>query len=161
SPNMGYHSSPAVTALLTMFNVRLGAWFGNPNSSSKWQFSEPRMSLLLLFKELFGRTDARSDYVYLSDGGHFENLGVYELVRRHCRYIVVCDAGADPELGFFDLASLVRKCRCDFGIHINIDTSPLLRQGERELSRWHCAVGVIHYEDVDYRAIPGILVYLK
>ena len=50
-----------------------------------------------LFDELFGRTTSKGKYVYLSDGGHFENLGVYELIRRRCRHIVLCDAGADPE----------------------------------------------------------------
>ena len=44
---------------------------------------------------MFSRTDSFDRYVYLSDGGHFDNSGVYELIRRRCRYIVVCDAGAD------------------------------------------------------------------
>jgi Patatin-like phospholipase len=159
SPNMGYHSSPAVTALMTIFNVRLGWWLGNPRYS-KWRQPGPGMGSYLV-DELFGRTNARQDYVYLSDGGHFENLGVYELVRRRCRFILVCDAGADPKFEFFDLGSLVRKCRTDFGVRIEIDTTPLVRQGERSLSRWHCAIGKIHYEDVDPQAIPGILVYVK
>ena len=30
SPNMGYNSSPLITFLLTLFNIRLGWWFGNP-----------------------------------------------------------------------------------------------------------------------------------
>ena len=83
SPNMGYHSSTAVTALLAIFDVRLGSWLGNPRSAL-WYRHEPILSLALLYKELFGRTDADSNFVYLSDGGHFENLGVYELVRRRC-----------------------------------------------------------------------------
>ena len=77
SPNMGYHSSPAVTFLMTVFNARLGWWLGNP-AREKWCEPGPR-SGFYLFKELFGRTNANSKYIYLSDGGHFENLGVYEL----------------------------------------------------------------------------------
>jgi Patatin-like phospholipase len=160
SPNMGYHSSSAVTALLTVFNVRLGAWYGNP-SRGCWRNSGPRFALAHLVKELFGRTDARSDYVYLSDGGHFENLGVYELVRRRCRFIVLCDAGADPDFEFFDLAGLLRKCRTDFGIRIHLDVRPLHRQGDEQRSCWHCAIGTIHYDDVDPGAGTGTLVYLK
>jgi len=55
---------------------------------------------------------------YLSDGGHFENTGAYELLRRRVRYIVVCDSGCDPEYGFEDVANLVRKARIDFGAKI-------------------------------------------
>ena len=114
-----------------------------------------------LFEELFGRTNAKSRYVYLSDGGHFENLGVYELIRRRCRYIVVCDAGEDPALAFWDLGSLVRKCREDLGVRIEIDIAPLLKQRGSGKSRWHCAVGKIRYDDIDASAIPGMLLYIK
>ena len=93
--------------------------------------------------------------MYLSDGGHFENLGAYELVRRRCRYIVVCDAGADPGLSFWDLGSLVRKCRQDFGIRIEIDISPLLKKEGTPYAKWHCAVGQIHYNEVDVERPPG------
>ncbi len=97
----------------------------------------------------------------MSDGGHFENLGVYELIRRRCRHIVLCDAGADPELSFWDLGSLVRKCREDFGVRIEIDVSPLLKKSGSPHGRWHCAVGRIHYDDVDKKANPGTLFYVK
>jgi GNAT superfamily N-acetyltransferase len=158
APNMGYHSSPAVTALLTLFNVRLGAWLGNPHEDS-WQRGEPHLSLFLLAKELFGRTNRRSSYVYLSDGGHFENLGVYELVRRHCRFIVAVDAGQDGQYAFDDLGSLLRKCRSDLGVPIEIDVTPL--KPENGHSRWHCAIGQVRYDCLDPQAVPGVLVYLK
>jgi hypothetical protein len=160
SPNMGYHSSPAVTALLTVFNVRLGGWLGNPNQT-KWKNAEPQMALLLLLNELFGRTNRRSNYIYLSDGGHFDNLGVYELVRRHCRYIVVCDAGQDAGYAFYDLGSLIRKCRSDLGVPIEIDVTPIKPQGTEGHSKWHCVIGKIRYDALDPEAIPGLLVYIK
>ncbi len=56
----------------------------------------------------------------LSDGGHFDNLGVYELIRRCCRYIVLCDAGQDGRFVFEDLGDLIRRCRTDFGVEIDI-----------------------------------------
>jgi hypothetical protein len=160
SPNMGYHTSAAVTALLTMFNVRLGAWFGNP-ARSRWRNTEPRFALGLLLNELFGRTNRRSSYVYLSDGGHFENLGVYELVRRRCRLIVACDAGADPEYAFDDLGSLVRKCQIDLGVPIEIHAQPLRPETPESSSRAHCVVATLHYEAVDPDAPTGLLLYLK
>ncbi len=159
SPNAGYHSSPLVTILMTMFNARLGLWFGNP-ARPQWRRSGPGFAFYLL-GELFSRTTSKGRYVYLSDGGHFENLGAYELVRRRCRYIVVCDAGADPGHSFWDLGSLVRKCREDFGIRIEIDVSPLAKKEGTGYAKWHCAVGQIHYDEVDTGAFPGTLLYIK
>ena len=57
-------------------------------------------------------------YWYLTDGGHFENLGAYELIRRRLRLIVIIDAGGDPDYVFSDLANLIRKARLDFGAEI-------------------------------------------
>jgi hypothetical protein len=160
SPNMGYHSSPAMTALLTIFNFRLGAWVNNPKYGTV-RGTGPKVGLLYLLKELFGRTNDRSNFIYASDGGHFENLGVYELVRRRCRLIVACDAGADPEYKFEDLANLVRKCRIDLGISIQIDAALLKPGKDSPTSQRHCAIGVIRYKEVDPEAPDGILLYIK
>ncbi|HTU19394.1 MAG TPA: patatin-like phospholipase family protein [Gemmataceae bacterium] len=161
SPNMGYHSSPAVTVLLTAFNARLGAWVGNPKNLELWKGQGAWFGFGYLIKELFGRTNDKDGYVYLSDGGHFENLGVYELIRRRCRFIIVSDAGQDADHTFEDLGNLIRKCRIDFGIRIQIDLSSLHLQGDARRCRWHCAIGKIRYDDVDKRATTGTLVYIK
>ena len=96
NPNMGRASSPALAFLMTVFNVRLGWWLGNPRYPRLRPTAEPRRSVCAtLLLELFGGTTDDRKFVNLSDGGHFDNLGVYELVRRGCRYIVVCDAGQD------------------------------------------------------------------
>jgi len=160
SPNMGYHSAPAVTALLTLFNVRLGGWTTNPRSGPPGNYG-PRWGLFYFLKELFGRTNSRSSYIYLSDGGHFENMGVYELVRRRCRCIVVCDGEQDAKYGFNGLGSAVRKCLSDLGIHITIDLKPLHPAGDDKLVARHWAIGTIHYDAVHPGAQPGTLVFLK
>ena len=59
-------------------------------------------------------------YIYLSDGGHFENLGLYELVRRRVRFIICSDADADHAFTFEDLGGAIEKCRCDFGVEIKV-----------------------------------------
>lgn len=161
SPNMGYHSSPAVTVLLTVFNARLGAWVGNPKNRKHWKRHGPWFGYFHLFRELFGWTNDTDGYVYLSDGGHFENLGVYELVRRRCRFIIVSDAGQDGGHAFEDLGNLIRKCRIDFGIRIEIDLDALHLQEQTRRCRWHCAIGKVRYDDVDARAAVGTLVYIK
>ncbi|MEK6260601.1 MAG: patatin-like phospholipase family protein [Planctomycetota bacterium] len=144
SPNMGYHSSPAITALLTVFNVRLGAWFGNPSRASRTE-KNPAASGGLLLSELAGMTDA-SDYIYVSDGGHFENMGVYELIRRRCRFIVAVDAGEDPKF-HENVGRVVRQVRIDFGIWIEVDMAPVT-PGTNGLCASHLVVGRIHYGDV-------------
>lgn len=161
SPSMGYRSSGALAFILTVFNVRLGQWFGNPKCNEKhagpgWQ------GLWYLLKELFGRSDDRGRYVYLSDGGHFENLGIYELVRRRCRYIVACDAGEDPDMEFGDLANAIEKCRADFGINISINVERMKKDKESGISSSHYAIGTIEYDKVDPDpARNGVLVYIK
>jgi hypothetical protein len=57
---------------------------------------------------------------YLSDGGHFENTGCYELIRRRVPFIICSDAGQDPNYEFADFANLVRKARIDFGAEIQV-----------------------------------------
>ncbi|HEY2157728.1 MAG TPA: patatin-like phospholipase family protein, partial [Isosphaeraceae bacterium] len=128
---------------------------------SAWRAENPRHGGLLV-TELLGGTDGRHKYVHLTDGGHFENTGVYELVRRRCRYIVACDANTDRTAADENLANLVRLVRIDFGIRIEIDTTPLELDGEdTRLCRSHVVVGSVRYDDVDNGQVPGALVYIR
>jgi len=162
SPNMGYHTSVPLAFLMTVFNVRLGWWLGNSRHRATWRRREPRVGLFYLFCELLGATNDSRGYAYLSDGGHFENLGIYELVRRRCKYIVAFDAGEDREMKFEDLGNAVEKCRTDFGINIRIDLGRLRRDARTGLSGWHCVVGEIDYDMADKEADgKGTLVYIK
>jgi hypothetical protein len=167
SPNMGYNSSPLLTLVMTLFNARLGWWLGNPKyPSDAWKLPGPRLSMRPFIDEAFGLTDDENEWIYLSDGGHFENLGLYEMVLRRCEVIVVSDAGADPLYGYEDLGNAVRKIRIDLGIAIDFDLpmpmSPARKADPQSASTTghHCAIGSIRY-DVDDRAQDGILVYLK
>jgi len=157
SPNMGFYSQPALAFLMTLFDVRLGWWIGNPMKENKWRHGGPGVGFYWLLRELLGSTSDESEYVYLSDGGHFENLAVYELVRRGCKLIVASDASCDPGGGFGDLHNAIERCRTDFGVEIEVDVSNLKRQAG--LAPNHFAVGKIHYSsspDDD-----GVIVYLK
>ena len=71
--------------------------------------------------------DDTSKYVYLSDGGHFDNMGLYELVRRRCYRIVICDSEQDEDYFFEGIANAIRKCRVDFGVEITLDQLDCLR----------------------------------
>jgi hypothetical protein len=162
SPSMGMYSTPALTFLMTLLNARLGAWLGNPGpaGTATWAHGEPRPGVMLAVDELMGRTTDRRPYVYLSDGGHFDNLGLLEMVRRRCRFIVVVDAGADPEYGFADLANAVRRIRIDLGVRVELDAVDMSVARQRH-GNPHCLTGTVHYDQVDGGGAVGTLVYLK
>jgi hypothetical protein len=158
SPNMGSYSQPALAFLMTLFDVRLGWWIANPAISKNWSVGGPRVGFFWLLRELMGSTNDDSGFVYLSDGGHFENLAVYELVRRGCKLIVAGDASCDPGAGFGDLHNAIERCRTDFGVEIVLDPSDTKRQ-QNGLAANHYAVGKIRYSsspDDD-----GVIIYLK
>ncbi len=158
NPNSGFHSSPQTAFLLTLFNVRLGWWLGNPTKEESFRMAGPTFALWWLVRELFGFADESSRFLNLSDGGHFENLGLYELARRRCRYIIAIDAEADTDYRFEALGGAIRKCRSDFGVEIQIDPRPITPQDK--LSRTHCVVGRITYPQEE-GGHTGVLVYLK
>lgn len=172
SPNMGYMmSSPVVRFLMTLFNVRFGWWLGNPGPAggradwaerlmgrvmrllgkkpeAPFQRNSPLLSARPIFKEAFGLTDDKNPYVYLSDGGHFENLGLYEMVLRRCRFIVVADATSDAEYDFSSLAQSIRQIRVDLGVPIDVKQMEIVPPS-KDLRGKYCAVGKIRYSCVD------------
>ncbi len=162
SPSMGSHTSAGIGFLLTVFNVRLGRWCGNPCHRSTWKTFGPTFGGRYLVSELLGLTDRSLPYVYLSDGGHFENLGIYELVRRRCSTVVAVDAGCDPRYEFTDLANAIRKCYADFGVVIEIDVSAIRPAEGTRYVKAHHAVGEIRYPARDGRpGFIGTLLYIK
>jgi hypothetical protein len=160
SPNQGYHSSPVIALIMMLFNVRLGWWLGNPAKSKRiWRRDGPRWSFLPVLREMFGRTDDRSDWIYLSDGGHFDNLGLYEMVRRRCRFILVSDAGCDPDCGYADLGSALRKIWIDFGIRVEFDSLDIEARQVTPRKGLYCALARVIYPEAPDR--PGHLIYVK
>lgn len=173
SPNMGYNSSPAITFLMTMFNVRLGWWLGNPGPQGERTYMRdgPRCAIKPLIDEALGLTTDNSAHVYLSDGGHFENLGLYEAVRRRCRFIIAVDAGCDPHFSFADLGNAMRKIRIDLGVTIRFVQLERLKKrtpdGSILADADYCALGLIDYIAADGQPKEGppirdgLILYLK
>ncbi len=158
---MGFYSSTPVAFLMTVFNVRLGQWLGNPRHRNTSRRATPRLGLWWLVNELLGGTNDEAAYVYLSDGGHFDNMGLYELVKRRCGLIIVCDAEADESYSFSGLGNAIRKCRIDLGIDIDLDTSEIAPKKAGSQSKLHCVIGKIHYENADRSAPMGRIIYFK
>ena len=170
SPNMGYYSSPSISLLLAFFNVRLGWWLGNPGPRGEDSYAKegPDFAIKPLIDEAFGLTTDDKPYVYLSDGGHFEDLGLYEMVRRRCRFIVVIDAGEDANFAFEDLGNAIRKIYIDLGIRIDFaDLQDLRNRPPRagidkpQHTPYH-AVGFIDYKAADGDGSSnGAILYIK
>jgi hypothetical protein len=146
---MGLKDVWYVRFLMALFNLRLGYWAVNPKKlndniiiakiSHKF-----KPGGYLALKGILGDYKKDDDFVNITDGGHFENLGVYELLRRRCKYIIVGNASADPKMTFKELSNLIRLARIDFGIIIDIDVSNLILD-ENGISKSNCAMGIIRY----------------
>jgi patatin-like phospholipase len=165
SPNMGYHSSPTMAFLLTLFNIRLGSWLGNPGPRGQTSYTEshPNTNLVPLFAEITGSSNDRSKWVYLSDGGHFENLALYEMVLRRCHMIILSDAGADPKFSLEDLGNAIRKIRTDLGVPIDVENMCMsARSSDGTFGEGrYVARATIRYSAVDENAKDGTLIYIK
>jgi len=139
SSNMGVHSVRLLTPTLAILNVRLGYWMKNPafwaptGAVTTGRGSYPRAwmpkhrSTLFLWSEITGRLYENADEVYLTDGGHIENLGVYELLRRRCRFIIAIDVDPDVTMHFPALVRLERFARIDLGIRITLPWEAIRR----------------------------------
>lgn len=161
SPNMGYHTSSLVAFVLTFFNVRLGAWLPNPRLRTTrpklMGRRQPRVAVSTLIAELVGRANTQNPFVYLSDGGHFENLGLYEMVRRKCKRIVVVDASCDDQYEFEDLEASIRMIHTDIGARIDFPMGLPTPEYARRTGM-HFVVGRIDYGADQGK---GELIYIK
>lgn len=152
NPNTYATRSRPLSFLMTLLNVRLGYWISNPAHNGKprgflWQ----NPAWYSIFIEMLGRgLHEKRRYIHLTDGGHFENLGLYELVKRRCRCIILCDATADPNYQFADLGKAIEMVRVDFGATIDLAITELIPANRSDrLSPTACVTGTITYDNGD------------
>jgi hypothetical protein len=165
----GITRNPLVSLLLSLTNVRLGYWIRNPSASGgkakpwhKW--FPPNLLVPGILQGLFGSgTTEDAFFVELTDGGHFDNTGLYELIRRRLKIIVLSQGSQDLSYAMEDLANAIQRVRVDFGVHIRFtsETYPLTAMRPAELGSivkrgW--AIGTISYPGTDEQ---GILLYLQ
>ena len=115
-------------------------------------------------REMLSGLDETHRWVNLSDGAHIENLAGIELLRRRCKYIIIGDGEADPDLHFAGLATLIRCASLDLGVEIDIDLDEVrLRHGSERISKAHWVLGTIRYPERDQQGQrrEGLLLYLK
>ncbi len=131
SPNPGRTGSSVLSFLMTMVNGRIGLWIGNPRYRDTPGQTSPLIGLPYLMSELFAVRRKFSRWIQLSDGGHFENIGLYELIRRRCARIIVVDASCDPGRAFADIGDAIRRIRID--LNVDILATAQWRIGEPDL----------------------------
>jgi hypothetical protein len=157
------NNSNFVSLALSLFNEGWGWWLGNPGMSGKstYRLSAPRSSVAPLLSKMFGVNDAEYPYVELSNGGDFDELGLYEMVARRVHYAVVVDTSRDPDFTFNALTGSVQTIRSDLGIPIEMDELPSPARNEGAEGRYY-ALGRIRYSAADGAgAQDGFLIYIK
>jgi hypothetical protein len=170
SANMGSNTIRPLSPTLALLNIRLGYWLRNPRDLAR-QRNMPlkigdvihrMLNKFYLLTEMLNLLNEKSRSVYLTDGGHIENLGVYELLKRGCQLIIVIDAECDPTLSFPSLVKMERYARIDLGARIDLPWKEIARASQYIDSfppphGPHCALGRIIYHD----GSEGILFYVK
>ena len=168
SSEMGTQTIKPLAPTLALLNVRLGYWLRNPNRVARRE-QRNKLANFYFLAEMFGLLNEKRKSVYLTDGGHIDNLGIYELLRRRCKVIIVSDAEADPEMAFGSLNNTERYSRIDLGTRIDLPWQPVANMS-LEISKSidetgdclknsgpHCAIGEIQYPGNQ----SGVLVYIK
>jgi hypothetical protein len=160
APHMGTLTSARYTFLLAMLNVRLGYWIRKParaNSTiAPFLRLFPPLGWYYFCRELTGWMSEKTAYLNVSDGGHIENLGVYELLRRKCKLIIAIDGEADANRSFGGLLKLTQMAYSDLGIKIEPDLADL-RLSQEGHGRAHFALSRVEYPENEY----GLLLYIK
>ncbi|MEL7487280.1 MAG: hypothetical protein AAGJ87_08705, partial [Pseudomonadota bacterium] len=168
-------NNPIVFAMLSYFNLRLGCWVANPRWETKRKFAVPTFYNEGLKGVLNASFQEKARMVELTDGGHFENTGLYELVRRRSDVIILSDATADGDFNFKDLGIAIERIRVDHKVDIrfsfsDFDLTHLMPNSQDEehydkryaLARRGFAIAEIKYpaiNDVDEKT--GYLFYVK
>ena len=160
SSNMGVKTQRQYRFLITLLNVRLGYWLRNPLKGLRRSWHAP--GPLYLFREMAGWMHEKMGYLNLSDGGHIENLALYELLRRRCKFIVIVDGGMEPGMECADLMLAQRYAQIDLGVQFDLDLADLAL-GPQRRSRAYAVFGKIRYNSRNSKGGDDIgwLVYLK
>ncbi len=167
SSAMGLYSFWAQAFLATLFNIRLGFWMANPWFYCKDdKMINPEKNLTFwpkfLFRELFGLSDARDRRVNVSDGGHTgDNLGIFPLLQRRCKTIVVCDFEEDRNYSFESFNHAVRMAFVEENIQIDIRLEPLKPVGGDEEKSAYSEISVVSGKIFYPEGTTGELVYIK
>jgi hypothetical protein len=164
SPLMGRFTYPPLRFLMALTNVRLGVWIKNPLHPS-WRATADtakaergpvrRMAAwirdgwrepgaLYVLREALGGAKSTHRYIYLTDGGHWENLGLVELLRRQCTHVMCFDASCDRTGQGLDIGRAIAFARSDLRADVQLDPRPAMADGNGFASTM-AVEGVVRY----------------
>lgn len=178
APTMGTMTSPALRPLIAFANARLGVWLPNPLSTNRRKVvamrpaRPPRRQAHLrnehgqfgpggsaVISEILGVHSRTAKRIYVTDGGHYDNLGLLTLLRARCQTIWCIDAYSNPKRLHRQLARVIELARIELGVEITIPTERFaLDAGSAHLAKHAFAAGEIHYDD---RTQAGRLIVIK
>lgn len=166
SPLMGRFTYPPLRFLMALTNVRLGVWIRNPLHPS-WNSDDPATDrdqgmlgraaasirrgwrepgALYVLREALGGLKSTHRFIYLTDGGHWENLGLVELLRRRCTHVLCFDASCDQSGAGLDIGRAIALARSDLGADVELDPRPAMPAANGS-SDTVAVRGVIRYPD--------------
>jgi hypothetical protein len=154
APNQGVNRP--LRFLMAIANARLGYWLINPTRLLDKVSVSRKVSPYFFLLELRGKLDETRKRVFVSDGGHIENLGVYELLRRRCKFVVIVDAEQDSSGSFHGLAHLMRIVKIDFNFDLDLGLADM-RLNQLGISKAHAALGFVRYSPSEI----GSVLYIK
>jgi hypothetical protein len=168
SPSMGRMNKPAYRMLIAMLNLRLGVWLANPrlvgkpsDVDGKPPTYKPLVRPTYLLRELIGQNNLHRKFVYVSDGGHYENLGLVELLRRGCTTIYAIDASGDTPGSIRTLGQAVALARSELGIEFDgIDPAHFSVKDAADPGIVVADHAIVHYRFPDDGG-DGTLIYIK
>jgi hypothetical protein len=173
SPLMGRFTYPPLRFLMALTDIRLGVWVRNPKHES-WEETpkEPTNRIgrfaalirdgwrepgaLYVLREAVGALSLKKRFIYLTDGGHWENLGMVELLRRRCTHLLCFDASADQVMGGQDIGRAMALARSELGVDVRLDPRPTMSVDDSG-SDDSAVLGSVVYPDGQ----EGRLIYAK
>lgn len=170
SPLMGRFTYPPLRFLMALTNVRLGVWIKNLQHAS-WDSGDPppeprgriaraaalirrrwrEPGALYVLREALGGLKSTHRFIYLTDGGHWENLGLVELLRRRCTHVLCFDASCDRTGAGLDIGRAIALARSELGADIQLNPRSVMPDAHGS-SDAHAVAGAIRYPDQSQEA---------
>ena len=124
--------STAFQILFALSNARLGTWLPNPGwlwartvqqKPDDWLGPRlPRIRRLTYFlREVAGVYPDRDRFLLVTDGGHYDNLGLVELLRHRCRTVFCIDSSGDAPPLAGALSEAITLAREELDVVISLD----------------------------------------
>jgi hypothetical protein len=161
SPLMGRMTRAPMRVLMALANIRLGVWLPRPDQKNDKK-PPRRPNLWHLFDEAFGDGASGSRFVYVTDGGHYDNLGLVELLTRRCDWIWCVDASGEKIDSFSTIGEAVATAQAELRVSIDIAPEKMApTPGSTYVKKPFCVGTITYPADENGPGKQGKLVIVK